>query len=79
MKKTLSLTLTGLLVFVFLAELANGQSVDDMLDKMIKAQGGRAKLEAVKDAVISGTFEMAATGMNGDWTLKVLMSAETVI
>ncbi len=38
MKKTLNLTLAGLLIFGFLAGQVNGQSVDDVLEMMIKAQ-----------------------------------------
>ena len=68
MKKTLNLTLVGLMIFGFLAGQVNGQSVDDVLEKMIKAQGGRAKLAAVKDVTISATFEMTDTGMSGDIT-----------
>lgn len=68
MKKTKNLTLAGLLIFGILAGQVNGQSIDDVLEMMVKAQGGRAKLAAVKDVMISGTFEMTATGMSGDMT-----------
>jgi outer membrane lipoprotein-sorting protein len=68
MKKYLSLTLTGILVFSFLAGQAYGQSADEILEKMIQAQGGRDKLASIKDATVSGTFEMPAMGMSGDMT-----------
>lgn len=68
MKKVLYLTLTGLLLFSFTVGQTYGQSADEVLEKMIKAQGGREKLAAVKDATITGSFEMPAMGMSGEMT-----------
>jgi outer membrane lipoprotein-sorting protein len=68
MKKSLNLTFCGLLISGFLAGHVEGQSVDDVLEKMIKALGGRAKLEAVKDVTITHTFKMMETGMSGSMT-----------
>ena len=65
MKKYLSLTLAGLLIFGFLAGQSFSQSVDEILEKMIEAQGGRGKLASIKDATITGEFEMPAMGMSG--------------
>jgi outer membrane lipoprotein-sorting protein len=60
--------LTGLLIFGFLAGHVFGQSIDEILEKMIKAQGGRDKLASVKDATVTGTFEMTMMGMSGQMT-----------
>lgn len=68
MKRSLSLTLTGLLIFGFLAGDVFGQSADQILQRMIRAQGGREKLASIKDATVSGTFEMPSMGMTGDMT-----------
>lgn len=68
MKKSLSLTLTGLLMFGLLSGQVFGQSADEILEKMIEAQGGRDKLASVKDTTGTGTFDMPAMGMSGDMT-----------
>ena len=68
MKKSIILTLTGFLVFGFLAGQVFGQSADEVLEKMIEAQGGRAKLASVKDTTLTGTFDMPAMGMSGQTT-----------
>jgi outer membrane lipoprotein-sorting protein len=68
MKKTLYLTFAGLLLFSFTVGQTYGQSADDVLKRMIRAQGGREKLAAVKDATIVGDFEMPAMGMSGGMT-----------
>lgn len=66
MRKTLYLTLTGFLIFSFLAGQTIGQSADEILEKMIKAQGGREKLAAIKDTTATYSFEMPAMGMSGE-------------
>ena len=68
MKKSLSLTLTVLLMLGFLAGQVFGQSAEEILEKMIEAQGGRAKMASIKDATVTGTFEMPAMGMSGETT-----------
>ena len=65
-RKTLYLTLTGFLIFSFLAGQTYGQSADEILEKMIKAQGGREKLAAIKDTTATHSFEMPAMGMSGE-------------
>ena len=68
MKNTIILTLTGILVFGFLAGQVFGQSAEEVLEKMIEAQGGRDKLASVKDTTVTGTFEMPAMGLSGQIT-----------
>ena len=68
MKRSLCLTLTGLLVFSFFAGQVYGQSADEVLEKMIQAQGGRDKLASVKDTTVTGSFEMTSMGMSGQTT-----------
>ncbi len=68
MKKFMSLTLTGLLMLGILAGQVSGQSADEILAKMIQAQGGREKLASVKDVTIVGDFEMISMGMSGQMT-----------
>lgn len=46
-----------------------GQTADQILEKMIAAQGGRKALEAVKDATYTGTMEMPQMGISGSLTM----------
>jgi outer membrane lipoprotein-sorting protein len=65
MKKTLIVIVAGILVHGFLANQAYGQTADEILEKMIEAQGGRTRLASIKDVTGSGEFEMPAMGMSG--------------
>jgi outer membrane lipoprotein-sorting protein len=44
--------------------------VSDILEKIIKAQGGRTALKNVKDITFTGTMEMIAMGMSGSISLS---------
>lgn len=69
MKKTI---LCGLLV-AFAASLVasslSAQTIQEVMDKMIAAQGGRQAMEAVKDSTYTGTAELIQFGMNGTFTM----------
>jgi outer membrane lipoprotein-sorting protein len=69
MKKSHYLTFTGLLMVSFLAGQAYGQSAEEILEKMIEAQGGREKLAAIKDTTVTGSFEMTVWGVSGEMTV----------
>jgi outer membrane lipoprotein-sorting protein len=45
------------------------QAVQEVMNKMIAAMGGRPAMEAVKDSTYTGTAEMVQFGMNGTITL----------
>jgi outer membrane lipoprotein-sorting protein len=66
-------TIVSLLLFVFgiglIAVSAPAQNVQQVLDKIIDAQGGRAALAAVKDSTFSGTAELIQFGMSGTFTM----------
>jgi outer membrane lipoprotein-sorting protein len=66
-------TILCAVLFLFVAGLAaaslNAQTVQQVLDKMIEAQGGRAAMEAVKDSTYSGTAELIQFGMSGTFTM----------
>lgn len=66
-------TILCAVLFLFVAGLAaaslNAQTVQQVMDKMIEAQGGRAALEAIKDTTYSGTAELIQFGMNGTFTM----------
>ena len=48
---------------------AQAQTVQQVLDKFIEAQGGRAALAAIKDMTYTGTAEMVQFGMSGGITM----------
>jgi len=45
------------------------QTAQDVLKKMIEAQGGEKALAAIKDSTMTGTMEMIQMGMNGAITM----------
>ncbi len=69
MKKTLIGLMLALLAAGFILAPASGQTVKDVLDKMIQAQGGRKALEAIKDTTTTGSFEMVQMAMSGSMTM----------
>jgi outer membrane lipoprotein-sorting protein len=69
MKKTLIGLMLALLAAGLILAPASGQTVKDVLDKMIQAQGGRKALEAIKDTTTTGSFEMVQMGMSGSMTM----------
>jgi outer membrane lipoprotein-sorting protein len=69
MKKRVTAGLTGLILFGAIVSFVHGQSAEGILDKMIKAQGGREALAAIKDSTTSGTMEMNMMGMTMSGTI----------
>ena len=64
MKRIISLSaLTFLLLS--LAVLAPCQTTEEVVEKMIQAQGGRDVLAKIKDSTFTGTLEMIQMGMTG--------------
>jgi outer membrane lipoprotein-sorting protein len=45
------------------------QDAQDILAKMVEAQGGKATLEKIKDTTITGTMEMVTMGISGTMTV----------
>jgi outer membrane lipoprotein-sorting protein len=69
MKKSLCLTLTGLLIFGCLAGPVFGQSAEEILERVIKAQGGRKLLENIKDITTTANMELPQMGIAGTGTM----------
>src|SRR5512136_781666 len=69
MKKTFTWTLAAVIVLSCVALPGYGQTAQDLLKKMIDAQGGRKALEAVKDSTTTGTMELIQMGMSGTITM----------
>lgn len=68
MKKRLTLFLTILFAVWLFASPALSQTTDEILAKMIEAQGGREKLASIKDMTASGSLEMISMGLSGSFT-----------
>ncbi len=68
MKKFTIFCVVGLFLLTSLTSPGLAQSAKDILDKMIKAQGGKANLEKIKDTTMSGTLEMVSMGLSGSLT-----------
>ncbi len=69
MRKSTALIMAAVVAFSFAAVPCFGQSVQDVLNKMIDAGGGRKFLESVKDSTMTGTMELAQMGMSGTITM----------
>jgi outer membrane lipoprotein-sorting protein len=69
MKRIVAFALTAVCLLGLAATAASAQSAQDVLEKLIEAQGGRKALAAVKDQTIAGTMEMIQFGMTGNITL----------
>jgi hypothetical protein len=68
-RRTISMTMAALLLAGLAAAPALCQSVSDILEKMIDANGGRKALEAIKDTTMVGDMELPAVGMSGFVTI----------
>jgi len=69
MKKKLSMGLMTLAVLGLMLHPAYDQNAEDIIDKMLEAQGGRDLLETIKDVTISGSLELVQMGLNGTITV----------
>jgi CubicO group peptidase (beta-lactamase class C family) len=69
MKRIFSLTTASLFLVTLIACQDSGQTVQQILEKMIEALGGRNAAEGIKDMTGSGTIEMAAQGLSGPITI----------
>ncbi len=69
MRKLTAITACGLAALALVAGAANAQTTQDVVAKMIEAQGGAKALAAVKDTTINATIELVAQGMNGTLTM----------
>jgi outer membrane lipoprotein-sorting protein len=68
MKKIATSCIVGLFLFGILASPGTSQTTEEIVAKMIKAQGGKAALEKIKDTTLSGTMEIVQMGMSGTLT-----------
>jgi len=70
MRKVFTLSFVCVLLLSFTAIPGYSQDASSVLEKMIKASGGRKALENIKDTTISGTFDITQMGMEGTMTIS---------
>jgi len=69
MKRVLSLTIAGLFLTALLAAPGSAQTADQILKKMVEAQGGQKLYESIKDITITGSIEIPTQGLSGTLTV----------
>jgi len=69
MKKMFSCVLLCLSVLGLLAQPGYSQNADEILERVIKAQGGRKLLEGIKDVTATADMELTQMGMSGSGTM----------
>lgn len=68
MKKIFAWSAAALILVGAMALPGYGQTAQDILKKMIDAQGGRKYMESIKDTTSTGTMELVTMGMSGTFT-----------
>ncbi|HVP91763.1 MAG TPA: hypothetical protein VMS75_11175 [Terriglobales bacterium] len=68
MKKLLAWTMAAAILVSLAALPGYGQTAQDIVKKMIEAQGGRKYLETIKDTTSSGTLELPSMSLTGSFT-----------
>ncbi len=69
MKKAFSFLVLFFFVLGLMTSPGLAQKSEKILEKMIKAQGGKKVLEKINDTTLTGTFEMPAMGISGTMTI----------
>ncbi len=65
MKRLLTRSVLGLFLVSLLAVPSFSQTADEIINKMIDAQGGKEVYERIKDITIIGTIELVQQGIDG--------------
>ena len=69
MKRVLSLTIAGLFLAALLTAPGSAQTAEQVLKKMIEAQGGQKLFESIKDITLTGSIEIPMQGLSGTLTV----------
>jgi outer membrane lipoprotein-sorting protein len=69
MKKLSSCGLLGLFILGLLVVPGSSQNANEILERMIKAQGGRERLESIKDVTTTADMEIIQMGISGSVTM----------
>ncbi|MGD2245753.1 MAG: hypothetical protein PVI11_04310 [Candidatus Aminicenantes bacterium] len=65
MKKNVLLLTASLFLWTLLPVRVSCETAEEILEKMIAAQGGRSALEKIRDTTLKGTMEMVQMGLGG--------------
>jgi len=69
MKKVCSIFLLSFFLAALMASPGSGQTAEEIIKKMVEAQGGKKLFESIKDMTLSGTLEMVQQGLSGSLTV----------
>jgi outer membrane lipoprotein-sorting protein len=69
MKRVMMFSLIGFLFLSLVSIEGYSQTVDQILEKMIEAQGGRKTLEAIEDTTLSGSMQIIQMNISGSITM----------
>jgi outer membrane lipoprotein-sorting protein len=69
MKKMLTFILAGLFLAASITVPGSAQTTEQIVKKMIEAQGGKKVLESIKDMTMTGTIELVMQGMTASFTI----------
>lgn len=69
MKRFAIACVVGLFLSTIVTAPGLAQTTEEVVAKMIEAQGGRAALEKVEDMTLTGTLEIVSMGISGSLTL----------
>ncbi len=69
MKRMFTLILACLFLSTLVAAPGSAQTTEQILKKMIEAQGGKKALEGIKDMTMTGTIEIVMQGLTASFTI----------
>jgi len=68
MKKAITLSVLALFVLCVLTVPGTAQTAEEILNKMVDAQGGRAIFTGLEDMTVSGDLDLLQQGLSGTFT-----------
>jgi outer membrane lipoprotein-sorting protein len=69
MKKVYSIFLLSFFIVALVTYPGFGQTAEEIIKKMIEAQGGKEVFESLKDMTLSGSLELVQQGLSGSLTM----------
>ena len=69
MRKWLTLCLLGMFIVSISSLTVYSQTAEEIVQKMIEANGGRKALESIDDTTMTGTIDLIQNGLSGELTV----------
>ncbi len=69
MKKICSIFILSFFLVVLITSSGSGQTVEEIIKRMIEVQGGKKVFESIKDMTLSGNLEVVQQGLSGSITI----------